>query len=268
MSAEEASTGFAPIGAEHLEDLEAQMDMLRVAVELVSRSDFADLRDGDQANRASLRAHFAELGTALQEWDTVVARVQAAPGAVWEWFAQAASERGFSEPPFAVGPLIDRLATLTVERARQGRLARPHRLDLQHFANRSARREHVTLYVEGQNVAELHAESAANPQLEIAAAGQRVQALFDDAQSSEQAEAVASARDALLLIKQPLLDRLALHGSVDAVAFATGCPICQRGELLAPSARPPVGRDPRVSSAPGLTSWLHGEELVASPTRG
>jgi hypothetical protein len=218
--AEAESTACEPVGAEHLEDLEAQMDMLRVAIELESRSDFGDPRDGDQHNRTAFLAHFAELGTALEEWDTMVERVQAAPGSVWGWFAQATSERGFTEPPFAIGPLIDRLATLTVKRARHGQLDTPHRLYVQHFENRSTRGVHVSLYVEGQNVAQLPAEPAATPQRQIEAARQRVQALFDDAQSCRQAEEVANARDALLVVKQPLLDRLALHASVEAVAFS------------------------------------------------
>lgn len=261
--AEADSTAGKLVGAEHLESLEAQMDIVRVAIELESRSDFGDPQDGDQHNRTSFLAHFAELDSALEEWDTMVERVQAAPGSVWGWFAQATSERGFTEPPFAVGPLIDRLATLTVERARRGRLDTPHRLYLQHFENRSARGEHVSLYVEGQHVAQLPAEPAATPQGQLEAAGQRVQALFDDAQSCKQAEEVANARDALQVLKQPLLDRLALHASVDAVAFAASCPVCQGGERLAASARCRIARDPGVSSVPGLTPWL--DDKLASP---
>jgi hypothetical protein len=224
------------VGAEHLEDLEAQMDMLRVAIELESHSDFGDLQDGDRRNRTSFLAHFPELGTALDEWDTIVERAQGAPGSVWGWFAQATSERGFTEPPFALGPLIDRLATLTVERARHGRLDTPHRLYLQRFDNGSTGGAHVSLYVEGQNVARLIAEPSTTPERQIEAAGQRVQALFDDAQSCEQAEEIASARDALLAAKQPLLARLALHASVDAIEFATSCPFCESGARPALSA--------------------------------
>ena len=264
LAGAESTTGRL-VGAEHLENLEAQMDMLRVAIELESRSDFGDLQDDDQHNRTSFLAHFAELDTALEEWDTMVERVQAAPGSVWGWFAQATSERGFTEPPFAVGPLIDRLATLTVERARHGRLDTPHRLYLQHFKNRSTRGEHVSVCVEGQNVAQLPAEPAATPQRQIEAAGQRVQALFDDAQSCKQAEELASARDALLVVKRPLLDRLALHASVEAVAFAASCPFCQGDARLAASARCRIARDPGVSSVPGLTPGLDDEQSPAAP---
>jgi hypothetical protein len=255
-----------PLGTEHLEDLEAHMDRLRAAIERESFSDYADLPGGDQANRTSFLAHFADLDAAVEEWDTVVALVQAAAASVWEWFAQATSERGFTEPPFAIGPLIDRLATLTLQRSRHGRRG-THPLDLQYLANRSARGEQMSLYVEGRNVAELPAESAANPQRGIAAAGQRVQDLFDDGQSSEQAAELASVRDALVAIKQPLLDRLALHASVEAVAFATSCPVCQRGARPEISARRRIGRDPGVSAVPGLSAWVDDEQLVASPAR-
>jgi hypothetical protein len=242
-----------PVGAEHLESLEAQMDKLRVAIELDRRSDFADQRDGAQANRGSFLAHFPELERALEEWDSIVDRAQAAPGSVWGWFAQATNERGFSEPPFAVGRLIDRLATLTVERARHGRLDKPHRLALQHFGNRSTCGDYVSMYVEGENVAQLPAESGTNPQRQITTAERRVQALFDDAQSCKQAEEVASATAALRAIKQPLLDRLAHHASADAVVFAASCPLCLPDGHFVVQARRCIARNPDVSSLPGLS---------------
>jgi hypothetical protein len=255
------------LGPGHLEDLEAQMDVLRAAIERESFSHFADPQDGEQAGRAAFLAHFAELDAALREWDTVVARVQAGSASVWDWFARATSERGFTEPPFALGPLIDRLATLTLQRAPHGRPGGAHRLEVQHFVNRSLRGDRVSLYVEGQNVAELPAASAANPQTGIAAAGQRVQALFEDGQSSRQADELASARDALLALKQPLLDRLALHASLEGVAFATSCPICQRAARPAAPARRRIVRDPQIAAAPALTPGSDDQELVASPAR-
>jgi hypothetical protein len=228
LLAEAESAAGKPVDAEHLEDLEAQTDLLRVAIDLEGRADYGDPQGGQQHNRTSFLAHFAELGSALEEWEAIVERVQSAPGSVWGWFEQATSERGFTEPPFAVGPLIDRLAMLTVERARYGRLDTPHRLYLQHFESRSTRGRYVSVYVEGQNIAQLPAEPAATVLSRIDAVGHPVQALFDDAQSCRQAEEVASARDSLLAVKQPLLDLLALHASVEEVAFAVGCPFCQR----------------------------------------
>jgi hypothetical protein len=228
LPAEAQSAAGKPVDAEHLEDLEAQMDLLRVAIDLESRADYGDPQGAQQRNRTSFLAHFAGLGPALEEWDAIVERMQAAPGSVWEWFEKATSERGFTEPPFAVGPLVDLLAMLTVKRARYGQLDTPDRLYLQQFESISTRGRCVSVYVEGQNIAQLPAEPAATVQARIEAVGRRIQALFDDAQSCRPAEEVASARDSLLAVKQPLLDLLALHASVEAVASAIGCPLCQK----------------------------------------
>jgi hypothetical protein len=237
------------VGGEHLEELEAQMDMLRVAIEREDRADFGEARGVDRSNRASFLTHFADLDAPLEEWDAVAERAQAAPGSVWRWLTQATSERGFTEPPFAVGPLIDRLATLTVERARRGRLHKPHLLDLEYVESRSVYGTHVDVYVDGQNVAELPATSVASTQGQLEAIGQRIQELFDDAQSCEQAKEVASATDALLMLKRPLLDRLALHASTDAVAFDASCQACQGGARMEALARSPVAEDRRVRLA-------------------
>lgn len=224
--AQAESAANRPIDAEHLTDLEAQMDLLRVAVELESRADYGDTPSGDQRNRTSFLAHFAELESALAEWDAAVERVQAASATVWGWFEHATSARGLTEPPFALGPLIDRLGTLTVERARHRRLDTPHRLYLQRFEGKST--GHVSVYVDGQNIAQLPAGSPATVQRRADAIGQCVQTLFDDAQTCGQAAELVSARDSLLSLKQPLLDGLALHASLEAVAFAASCPFCQR----------------------------------------
>jgi hypothetical protein len=251
------------VAAGHRMHLEAQMDNLRMAIDLDRLSDFGDLSDDDQPNRASFLAHFPGLVTPLDEWDTLVKRDQAAPGAIWGWFAQAADERGFTEPPFAVGQLIDRLATLTVERARSGVLRKSHRLELQVFKTRSPQGEHVNLHVEGQNVAQLPAEPAVAGEEQIEVARRRIQALFDDAQRCDEAQEVRRASNKLLLTKQPLLERLALHASVEPLAFAAGCPICQRGVRLAASARCRIAQDTGVRSEPGLAPASEHLELVA-----
>jgi hypothetical protein len=261
--AEAQSAAGELVGAGHRMHLEAQMDTLRMAIELERRSDFGDLSDDDRPNRASFLAHFAGLDTALDEWDALVEREQAAPGSVWGWLAQATGERGFTEPPFALGQLIDRLATLTVERARRGSLRKSHRLDVQAFETRSTQGEHLSLHVEGQHVAQLPVDSAATAEEQVEVVGRRIQALFDDAQRCEEAQEVARARKRLLLIKQPLLERLALHASVEPLAFAAGCPICQRGLRVAASARCRIAQDPSARSEPGTRPASEHLELVA-----
>jgi hypothetical protein len=234
---DDAEGGVAgPVDADHLEDLEEQMDLLRVAIDLEGPADLGGPRAGRLQARESFVAHFAELGAALEEWDAIVERVQAAPGSVWDWFGQVTSERGFTEPPFAIGPLIDLLSMLTVKRARYGRLETPDRLQIQSFESTSTQGTHANVYVEGQNIAQLPAEPAETVPARVAAVAQRVQELFDDAQASAEAEEVVSARDELLAAKQPLLDLLALHASADEIVSATGCPRCrERLEQGAPA---------------------------------
>jgi hypothetical protein len=214
-----------PVDPAHREDLEALMDLLRVAIQLESRCDYGD-EPGDDQRRRSFLAHFGELQAPLEEWNAAVARVEAAPGALWGWLARSTIERGFSEPPFAVGGLIDRLAILTGARARQGRLETPHRLFLEHFRDRLGGGEGVSLYVEGQNVARLPSDPAGTLDERIAAAEELIQTLFDDAQRCGETGEIVQAQDALLDLKQPLLDRLALHAAVDLILFAPDCPVC------------------------------------------
>ena len=104
------------VGAEHREELEALLDLMRMSVELDDRCGTGAGPGGASSNDATLRAHFAELHARLGEWDERVERVRAAPGALWGWFERSAPREGISEPPFAVGALIDRLAILSCRR--------------------------------------------------------------------------------------------------------------------------------------------------------
>jgi hypothetical protein len=217
----------APVQPRHEEDLEALRNVLRAAIELESHCDFADAQSGAAHNRESFLAHYSDLEEPLEEWDDEVERVRAAPGALWDWYASAAVERGISEPCFAVGPLIDRLATWTVERARHGQLSSQHELYLQHFKDAFEGEEFVSVYVEGQKVAKLAGEPQRDVQRRIEAVDGLIQSLFDDAQICEQAREIGHARDSLLDLKHELLDRLALHAKFTPVLFAADCPSCQ-----------------------------------------
>jgi hypothetical protein len=217
-----------PVPVEHRESLEAHMDVLRMAIELEGPCDYGDKPGAEPHNREQFLAHFGELEAQLEEWDARVERVRAAPNALWNWFARGASRHGITEPPFALGPLIDRLAILTAERSRKGQLEMPRALALEHFRDRIAGGECLSLYLEGQNISQLPAEPKATAQARVDAASQLVQALFDDAQASNQAHEIVDAHEALLDLKQPLLDRLAVHASVDAIMLAPDCPECRR----------------------------------------
>ncbi len=228
------------VGAEHREELEALLDLMRMSVELDDRCGTGAGPGGASSNDATLRAHFAELHARLGEWDERVERVRAAPGALWGWFERSAPREGISEPPFAVGALIDRLAILTVQRARAGQLASPRELHVQHFTDRVAGGERVSVYVEGQNVAQLDGEPASTLRRRIEMTWELIQAFFDAAQSSAQAVAIGSARDALSDLKPPLLDHIAREAALETIAAARGCPACDALLGAGPAAPPPA----------------------------
>ncbi len=218
---------LGPAEPAHQEDLETLIDVLRASIELEGPCDYAEGPAGGHSNRRALQAHFAGLAGLLEEWDAGVERARAAPDRLWEWLAGAAAARGFAEPPFALGALIDRLAVRTVERSRNGQSRHPHELSVQHFNDTFDGEEHLSVYVEGQKVARLPSLPEADVRLRLEATEALIQGLFDDAQACSEAAEILAAHDALLDLKQQLLDRLAHDAAVSPIPFALGSPICE-----------------------------------------
>jgi hypothetical protein len=225
---ERAVAQRAPVSGTHREDLEAHMDLLRMAIELEGPCDYGDAPGASPQHQIEFLAHFGELEPQLAEWNDSVERVRAAPTALWSWFEHTARKRGVTEPPFALGPLIDRFAILTAERSRRGQLSDAHKLHVEHFRDRIGGAERISLHVEGQNVAKLPSAPEPTAAERTADAEAMLQRLFDDAQRSDPASEIQDSRDALLDQKQPLLDLLAILASVDTIAFAPDCPECSR----------------------------------------
>jgi hypothetical protein len=217
------------VGPAHQEDLEAQIDMVRMAVELEGAAEFAGAGTGAREEHGdSFVAHFPELEAQLANWNAAVERLRAAPGELWAWLERAARKRGIEEPPFAVGALIDRLATVTTERSRRGQLRTPHTVRLERSSDRLGGGERLSLHAEGQNVVRVRGDQPAAAERTLAEAGRTIQALFDDAQGSKAAAEVGVARDAMLDLKQPLLETLAEAGAQDPIHVADACPVCRR----------------------------------------
>jgi hypothetical protein len=217
----------SPIDPRHQEDLDTLRDLLRTAVELESPCDHAEPATGQQPSLQTFLAHFPELRPRLQEWDETVERARIAPGALWEWFAAAAAERGIAEPAFAVGSLIDHLAILTLQRARTWQLDAPYVLSVEQFRDRLGDDEYVSIHLKGQRVAKLPMRPHANAEQRVQAAGRLLQGLFDDAQASEEAHAVVEARDSLLVLKEQLLELLGPRPADTPTLSADGCPYCE-----------------------------------------
>lgn len=219
-----------PVARAHQEELEHQMDLVRVAIELEGAADFGGDgagADSRERHRESFLAHFGELAELLAQWNEAVERVRAAPGALWSWLERAARKRGISEPPYAVGGLIDRVATVTTERARTGQLDVPHQLRLERFADRAGGAERMGLLADGQNVMAVPGEQPAVAERALGQAERAIQALFDEAQRCKQAAEVGNARDAMLDVKQPLLLALAQAAAQEPIKASDQCPICR-----------------------------------------
>jgi hypothetical protein len=223
---------------------------LRTAVELESHCDDAEPPAGQQPNLQTFLVHFPELGPHLEEWDEAVERARIAPGALWEWLAAAAAERGIAEPAFAVGSLIDHLAILTLQRARTWQLDAPYVLSVEQFRDRFRGDEYVSIHLKGQRVAKLAMHPDTNAEQRVQAAGRLMQGLFDDAQASEAAQAVVQARDSLLVLKEQLLELLGPRPADTPTLIADGCPLCEETSSSS-TGRSSVRHCPDVHAAGG-----------------
>jgi hypothetical protein len=217
----------AALNTEHQEGLDALLSSVQLAVGLGNRCDYGDRPGEEPSNRQALAAHFHDLEAALKEWDVAVERVRVAADALWEWFAREARDRGVREPPYVMGALVDRLATRTIERARREELGERYELGCQHFDDAFDGGRRVTVYVEGQKVAEVHGEPDTDLARRVEGVDGLIQALFDDAQRSEQAQEIGDARDALLDLKLALQRALALQANVTDLSLSSDCPKCR-----------------------------------------
>jgi hypothetical protein len=215
------------VGERHRRQLEAAIDLLRVSLELESHCDFGDPPGGDGRGRAAFVAHFDGWEPVLLEWEETVRRQRSAPAKLWSWLAASAGEMGLTEPPLALGPLIDRLAILTVQRSRDGSLRVRHPLFVQELTSGHGAQARVAVYIEGQRVAMLpegKEPRGLSPGVRLCEA---IQTLFDAAQSSEVAADIGRSADQLLEMKHVLLERLNELAAADTIEFAELCPVCR-----------------------------------------
>jgi hypothetical protein len=222
-----AAADLAAVAPAHQEDLEGQMDLVRMAIELEGPADLAAGPSGAE-HRATFLAHFPELEDELAEWNDCVERVRAAPGSLWSWLERAAHKRGIEEPPYATGALIDRLAIVTIERSRLGQLRNPYELRLERFGDRVGGGERLTLHAEGQKVVEIMGDQHAAAVRVLNDAATAIQGLFDQAQGSKAAAEVGESRDAMHDLKQPLLEALARAAAQDPITVSESCPVCRQ----------------------------------------
>jgi hypothetical protein len=195
-------------------------------------------------------AHHEGWKEALLDWEEKVRRLRSAPARLWSWLAASAGEMGLTEPPLALGPLIDRLAILTVQRSRDGSLRTRQRLFVQELRSGHGAQACVAVYVEGERVALLRSGEQPLGLSPGARLCEAVQTLFDAAQSSDIAADIGRSADELLETKHLLLERLNTLAAADAFDFAEVCPVC-RPATPSEMPLPARGRDAFGFGPPG-----------------
>jgi hypothetical protein len=191
----------------------------------------------------AFRAHFESLSASVDRWNTLVARAQGAPEALWRRFTLSARDHGITEPPFVVGVLIDDLATWTLELCRRWELGVAHRAPIEHFRDRIGGSECVSVYIRGRRVAVLPSGPDTDVARRVAAADTLIQALFEEARTSPEARLIAETRDAVLDLQAQLLDDIDIQTANGIIAVVPECPECARrlaGGVVANAAELPA----------------------------
>jgi hypothetical protein len=216
-----------PVDALHRERLELLGGILRCALELEAPCDLAAAPGGRALNESIFFAHFEEWADLLREWDELQLRSRSAPGELWARAARACEQWRLAEPPLALGAVVDKLAILTLQRAREWQLDTPRELAAQLVTDRVGGRDQLTLYLERERVARA-AGDPAQAEEALNATARALQAIFDELQRSPEARTISATRDGLLELKHELLSRIgALR--LDAASFAAECPLCAAG---------------------------------------
>lgn len=208
-----------------MERLELLRELLDGALERESPCDLGAAPAGRALNESILFAHFAELAEPLREWDELQLRARCAPDRVWARVADACREHHLSEPPVALGGVVDKLAILTCRRAREWRLEEPERLALKLLKDRVGGLDHLTLYLERERISSLP-DPGAGSERALAATAAAIQAIFDELQHGSEARSISATRDALLELKHDLIARLSSL-TLRSAQEAPGCPMCE-----------------------------------------
>lgn len=215
------------LDAAHRTGLETLLSTFTTAIALEMKCELGDAPTDQPHNREVFRAHFASLEGSIGRWNEAVARAQAAPQALWRRLANSARDHGITEPPFMVGALIDHLATRTLESSRRWELGAPQEPILQHYNDRLAGADFVSVYVLGRHVATLPAGPEPDVRRRVSAADALIRSLFEDARTCTEARQVADGRDSLLELKHQLLSERERYPGAESLDPTPGCPICE-----------------------------------------
>jgi hypothetical protein len=214
------------IDVAHREDLEAALDLLRAELALEARLRDGEPQPDEELLQRAVRAHLGELGAALGEWEARLERARLAPAGLWSWLGEQAATLGVSEPPFLLGPLVDTLAMLIVERARGWELDLGYELALHRLDDRFDGERHASLYLGDRMLARVALAEGAAGEAAVLDAERRLQELFDLARVSGPAREISDSRDSLLALKQHLLGGLKHDARRSTLRFTSACPIC------------------------------------------
>jgi hypothetical protein len=217
-----AARDQASVPPDHEADLKALLQTFGINVANHDVCDYSDPIVGDQDNREAIVAHFGALASALDEWDSAVARSANATPALRQWIETRAEDLGIPEKTL----VADHLFRFIDQAARAGKRADPLlRLELEHGLAADGPDSAVAL---GRtNLLRVPAEPAHDIEERFTAAVAVLQDLFTEAQESAEAVEVAAAEMALVIEAVPLhqsLKRHKMHAPV--TQRVPECPFC------------------------------------------
>ena len=206
----------------HFRRIEALRELIRSAIELEAVCELSGGLEGRQLNEEVFHAHFGEWVELLEHWDALIEEKRVAPDPLWAKIASECAAGQLQEPPFSLGALIDRLAIILIRRAREWQLGGEWEPNLRLESDRIGGAACWTLYLEGERVARIAGEA----EDALRRHGETIVALIRRLEHSEEARAISDNRDAILELKQYLLERF-VELAAEPVQRANGCPVCE-----------------------------------------
>lgn len=228
-----------PVGARHRSLLEATLDRFQLAVLNEQAMDYGDAPGGEPQNRSSFEAHFKALRADVSAWHGAVQRIADASQELREFIAQEVRGRGFTEPDYIDGTVEECFSEVSVRRAlgREGNEPKEIHLRCVGATTTPEGGQRWSAYLHSgthelkaaeldHDVTEFSEDAMAELNEIIAGMDQNLQACFDAIQRSDAAARVTEAHDALLALKQPLLDRLRPLKIAFGPVFSEDCAFC------------------------------------------
>jgi hypothetical protein len=234
-----AGAGARLVGPRHRSLLEAMLDRFQLAVLNEQAMDYGDAPGGEPQNQSSFDAHFKSLRPDVVGWHGAVHRLVDASQELRDFIAREVPGCGFTEPDYNGGTVEECFTEVSVRRALGREGNEPKEIHLRCVGDsttpeggqrwsaylHSGTRELKVAELD-YDIAELSEDGTEGLNEIIAGMDQDLQACFDAIQRSDAAAGVTEAHDALLALKQPLLDRFRPLKVAFEPVFSEDCTYC------------------------------------------